>query len=615
MKKVIIGLILFTQTCVSEGMKEGIKLYSECGRIPRIISSLREMATNSGNESEIKRLKLLLKNEKEALVEKLSAELKKCSYTPTENKENIEKLLHLLSLDNGKEPVEVRFVNTESIIQSLKLSSEEKCKFLRLLQSRESLRNIFEEICSFEDDNLKEEVLKEIEECCSHSEIFRNKMICFLASSKADQSLGYSKMRIKRGRINSYYWLGKSIQREEEVYVRSMFKGTNSFPLEGLDIFGVQLSKKWILFHECGHAIAPVFNWLPFNILNAYDSYVLDYPEDEQSYLYYDVASKMLPISFDTKKIDEKLSSIATKIKTGAKPRPADPMGFDCFTYQTLLDNTNFIYGSEKKSIERNDEGEITAEVITRTNPLGEVTIKKTKNYEKINKEDEEIDILKVVKNFNNFQIHHLSNRNKMGCYPIYKDGKIINEAVTVTSHGERIWSGVVHYKYIGETTETHIDELDRIVNLSKEQIIKKMSSPAFIAQMMLNSPGEIWQIIGLACVKSKNGTTLYINELSDFVLSLNLGTPIRADHLGGLTENRMAIFAPTYAKFRLNFELYDALFKIYGSSLNEYLDKLSNGKSTTLEMYISNLLYPYGLSSLLKNEYRLMKPLMNNDK
>lgn len=106
----------------------------------------------------------------------------------------------------------------------------------------------------------------------------------------------------------------------------------------------------------------------------------------------------------------------------------------------------------------------------------------------------------------------------------------------------------------------------------------KNLNPKAFVSKFLFKSgtPGEIWQIFGLAYIKVKGKSILYINKLSDFALSASLGIPIRFDHFG--MENREEALKPFSNYLTINGpnrEVWDALLRVYGSSLKEYESRL----------------------------------------
>ena len=117
-------------------------------------------------------------------------------------------------------------------------------------------------------------------------------------------------------------------------------------------------------------------------------------------------------------------------------------------------------------------------------------------------------------------------------------------------------------------------------------------------AKILLTNSSEAYQIFGTLLLEDDHKKTLYINMMSDFALSLSKNTPIRMDHLGALKadaakdDKKHMPFVQCY----LPVEIYGSLMEVHG---------------TTLSAYVLRLMYPFGISSILQNEYRLNKPLI----
>ncbi|MCR4623253.1 MAG: hypothetical protein K5780_01155 [Alphaproteobacteria bacterium] len=141
----------------------------------------------------------------------------------------------------------------------------------------------------------------------------------------------------------------------------------------------------------------------------------------------------------------------------------------------------------------------------------------------------------------------------------------------------------------------TNLENKLALPNLPQQANQDTLNDLFYLAEMHFDSTPEIWQILGLKLFEdSKGNKTLYINKMSDFFLSCELGMPIRMDHSGiGISSIQMLIKPGTIveAKYRLPLEAYGALMDVGVYSFGGY---------------VLRLMYPYGLSSLLKNEYRL---------
>ena len=139
-----------------------------------------------------------------------------------------------------------------------------------------------------------------------------------------------------------------------------------------------------------------------------------------------------------------------------------------------------------------------------------------------------------------------------------------------------------------------NIDEyLDYIRNNLDNKLIQSL--------VLINHAMEAYQIFGTLLLENDNKKTLYINMMSDFALSLNKGTPIRMDHLGFDSFNLQSFLSDDNfdqcIQFNMPIESYGSLMEVHG---------------TTLSAYVLKLMYPFGISSILQNEYRLNKQLKN---
>lgn len=104
----------------------------------------------------------------------------------------------------------------------------------------------------------------------------------------------------------------------------------------------------------------------------------------------------------------------------------------------------------------------------------------------------------------------------------------------------------------------------------------------------------EIWQIMGIKLVKNPltRENILYINKLSsDFALMLDMSLPIITTYNSfSKAKNFPSELVPA---------VYDALMKVYGSSLQEYVNKLRN-QGRTFDTDIQRQLMDYDLRQLL---------------
>ncbi len=142
---------------------------------------------------------------------------------------------------------------------------------------------------------------------------------------------------------------------------------------------------------------------------------------------------------------------------------------------------------------------------------------------------------------------------------------------------------------------DNSVNNLENALSKMQANISNKVDQ----AKLSFHNNMEFWQIIGLTLVKPNLYNTskaIFINKLSDFALYIDLGLPIRHDHLGytykELTDsdidyyNNSSIFL-----FDIPYEAYGTMMEIYNSSWDQYTGKL---------------LYPYGLAGIARNEYKL---------
>ncbi len=147
---------------------------------------------------------------------------------------------------------------------------------------------------------------------------------------------------------------------------------------------------------------------------------------------------------------------------------------------------------------------------------------------------------------------------------------------------------------YLRSILETEETDLDNILDLLRSNL----TNPVFLAKFSLENSAETWQILGVFFNKWNENNTLYINQMSDFALSCDLGLPVRSDHLGYLglgKDSRRKEDGTKYLakllKYNLPLEQYGALMELHGIGM---------------QAYILKLMYPYGLISQLQTEYRL---------
>ncbi|MBR1734788.1 MAG: hypothetical protein IJ730_04995 [Alphaproteobacteria bacterium] len=129
-------------------------------------------------------------------------------------------------------------------------------------------------------------------------------------------------------------------------------------------------------------------------------------------------------------------------------------------------------------------------------------------------------------------------------------------------------------------------DNSDMItIDSLKNSLIKVGESEEGRAKLAFLTSDEILQIIGLALVKNENRNVLFINSLSDFALSVELGLPIRCDHSAlGLNPLNMGykylIPESPWVLPSFNFDFYGAMFEVYGSTMQQYIIKIMYGNN-----------------------------------
>jgi hypothetical protein len=134
---------------------------------------------------------------------------------------------------------------------------------------------------------------------------------------------------------------------------------------------------------------------------------------------------------------------------------------------------------------------------------------------------------------------------------------------------------------------------------------MEQFSSPKKVAAALFGKPLEVFQILGVALLKHNEKNVLLINSLSDFALYAEMGIPIRASHVVGMESDDMDpslwnecmlmqnCSNEAMVTHYMNFELYGALLATHGTSMQQYVMKLSFGEN---------------LAEYLKREYVLWK-------
>ncbi len=161
--------------------------------------------------------------------------------------------------------------------------------------------------------------------------------------------------------------------------------------------------------------------------------------------------------------------------------------------------------------------------------------------------------------------------------------------------------------QYLKGKLKTKETDFNKILDLLR----LNLTNPVFMSEFSLDNSCEVWQILGVF-FSSFNGRrntfidTLYINKMSDFSLSCDLGLPVRCDHLGFIETSDTTIELDNDRKEKRKFmknkleEMleYDLPLEAYGALMEFY--------GTSMQAYVLRLMYPYGLISQLQTEYRL---------
>jgi hypothetical protein len=142
-------------------------------------------------------------------------------------------------------------------------------------------------------------------------------------------------------------------------------------------------------------------------------------------------------------------------------------------------------------------------------------------------------------------------------------------------------------WKYLGHNCRDSKD-IDTFINFLENQI----SSPEKITAALFGKSLEVFQILGVALLRHNDENVLLINLLSDFALYTGMGIPVRASHVVGMDcddvnpslRNEYMLMQNcsngSLATYRMNFELYGALLAMHGTSMQQYVMKLSFGEN-----------------------------------
>jgi hypothetical protein len=113
------------------------------------------------------------------------------------------------------------------------------------------------------------------------------------------------------------------------------------------------------------------------------------------------------------------------------------------------------------------------------------------------------------------------------------------------------------------------------------EQMKVLAETPEGRMRLVWHGSCEIWQILGIACLPSDEGKTLYINKLCDTALFAKLGKPLCCDHCD---QPKTADGADSYhvlnfvTSYRQNDEAYRALLGVFDVDYDDYLRRLRSG-------------------------------------
>lgn len=313
------------EACEISSVEEALSMSNEIWKLECKLYEANERRSKTTTK-EIENLKKEIREKKCILINYIGPKLNECSYRCEKNDIRytvVQDLLKLLGL--AERNVEVRFVNEKSLIKFAKLPVDKEQEFLNLLNSDDSLSEIFSQCCTFKDTvhpsrendkKVQNKILELVEEGCAQSEIFRRAMVCFLALSQST-ILPKGHENLVKGECCSccnpkYIQLNLG---EDDSFYSSPFEGSYGFPvIEGKNTFAVINPKKWILFHECGHANSTIFDLIPYGIF----SNTLDRESSE----YYNLISNFLLSENDSSEEMRHMSN-CTDNQNGGSSTPA----------------------------------------------------------------------------------------------------------------------------------------------------------------------------------------------------------------------------------------------------------------------------------------------------
>lgn len=540
MKKTIAILMLLGQIFHVEGMKNPEEIWNH-ERIQNVLTNFYASGREVPTEEEVEAYNMLY----QLRAQQVPDVLYKMSCTKQGNEKYEQDLVNHLNLD--PEITEIRYVNAESYQLPEELSN--------LLKSNAPLTELFAKRCTFENDEIKKEVLGLIDEGCKQSKIFYDVMVCYLAILASDfyYSTGNKTFSRSTSEHSRCFREDGTIQlrKEDSGYMLSAFGRTL---LNDLNIYLVLLSKLYILFHECGHGISTFFNELPYTSFDLKTGSDILSNMDEESQWYWNLIANFVPTSANEKKIAEILDLVNFGKFSGK-------LGEIEKALRDSLDR--LAYGNTRvTTIQRDEDGNLSAEETHIVNDLGDHVKINTIPFIKMS--DGSLDD-------GEFDEGCLWNgQERYICRD--KNGDIIGEKVMSKDGVESF----IYYKNGALSVKLDHDKLRAARDEWISRVKNKFSQPSFRTQMLFNGPAEVWQILGIAPVKQRDGKViLYINELSDFALYTSLGIPFRSDHQGSYSIEKLLFGISPFTYNEKIENLFDSLFHLHGTSLEEYRSKL----------------------------------------
>ena len=161
----------------------------------------------------------------------------------------------------------------------------------------------------------------------------------------------------------------------------------------------------------------------------------------------------------------------------------------------------------------------------------------------------------------------------------------------------------IKHHNELHDTKFTTLDEI-------QSHIMEKVKSSEGVAEILFGCSTEIIQIMGLALIKCGDKNILFINSLSDFALSIELIRQIRNDHKAYAInpENesfRYMLPEKLFLSHAINLKFYGDMFKVYRSSIQQYVLGLMYGNNL-----LSKLKYEWSLGRDIRRKCHRRKYL-----